>query len=109
MHENVLLTGRLQGMEKQAACELMAKRSREAGRLVYRDPVIIHVAAELPEGEYTLHFEDVSMLALHKGVLWTVLPPAPGEEQGGPGGPSHHRWNPVALTRRILRDRRKNK
>lgn len=104
MHENVLLTGRLQGMEHQAACELMAKRSREAGKFVYRDPVIIHVPVDLPEGQYSLHFEDVSVPVLHKGVLWTVLTPPPGE---GAGSPSKHGWGPVAMAKRMLHDRRK--
>jgi len=109
MHENVLLTGRLQGMDHQAACELMAKRSRGAGKFVYGDPVIIHVPVDLPEGEYTLHFEDVSIPVLHKGVLWIVLSPAPGDEAGRPGSPSKRGWGPVALARRMLSDRRKKK
>ena len=110
MHVNVLLTGRLQGMEQQTPCELMAKRSPSDGleKFVYRDPVIIHVPADLPDGEYILHFEGVSVPMLHKGVLWTATaPPVSDEEAAALSSSSKRGWGPVAMARRMLRDRRK--
>jgi hypothetical protein len=109
MHVNVLLTGRLQGMGQQAACELMARRSPSPGpeKFAYRDPVIIHVPADLPEGEYALHFEGMSAPVLHKGVLWTMMAPPLSEEAAAHAAPSKHGWGPVALARRMISDRRK--
>ena len=92
MHLNVLLTGRLKGMGREAGCELMAKRSpsRMAEQFTYSKPVVIQAPADLPEGSYTLHFENYSMPVMHKGVLWLVKAAAPSGLPGiGTGaGPS---------------------
>ncbi|HWE85589.1 MAG TPA: hypothetical protein VG267_11640 [Terracidiphilus sp.] len=110
MHVNVLLTGRLEGLGQQTPCELMARRNASSGpeKFVYHDPVIIHVPSDLPEGEYSLHFEGVSVPVLHRGVLWTMMaPPISEEEAAAQAAPSKHGWGPVALARRMLHDRRK--
>lgn len=111
MHVNVLLTGRLQGMGHQAECEVMARRSPSHGpeRFVYSDPEIIHVAGDLPEGEYTLHLENISAPVLHKGVLWTVVGLPPGDAANERESQPKRGRGPIALARRILRDRRKRK
>jgi len=111
MHLNVLLTGRLSGMGHEAACEVMAKRapSHSPAEFAYSEPVIIHAPADLPEGVYTLHFENISMPVLHKGVLWLVnAHPAADAELGKPtaGPPRKAGRGPVMLARRLIRDRR---
>jgi len=111
MHLNVLLTGRLSGMGHEAACEVMAKRTPSHSPTVfaYSEPVVIHAPADLPEGVYTLHFENVSMPVLHKGVLWLVnAHPAADAELGKStaGPPRKAGRRPVMLARRLIRDRR---
>jgi hypothetical protein len=113
MHMNVRLTGRLAGMGQEAACELMVKRrpSRGAGEFVYGEPVVIQAPANLPEGAYTLHFENISTPVLHKGVLWLVnAPPSRNAESGKPAAGALHTAGrgPVNLARRLIRDRRKS-
>lgn len=113
MHVNVLLAGRLVGMGQQAECEVMARRlsANGSGEILYSDPVVIHAPNELPEGEYTLLFENVSTPVLHKGVLWMSSAPPPMIEtesnvSGGAAPPRPGR-SAVGLARRMIRDRRK--
>ncbi len=112
MHLNVLLTGRLKGMGREAGCELMAKRSpsRMAEQFTYSEPVVIQAPADLPEGSYTLHFENYSMPVMHKGVLWLVNTPPPADaEAGKPAvGASMRGEGRVGRARRLIRDRRGN-
>jgi hypothetical protein len=113
MHLNVLLTGRLKGMGREAACELMAKRdsARGAGRFIYSEPMVIQAPADLPEGAYTLHFDNVSTPVLHKGVLWLVnAPPSRDAEAAKPAAGGLHKpgSGPVNQARRLIRDRRKS-
>jgi len=63
--------------------------------------VVIHAAADLPEGAYTLHFENISTPVLHKGVLWLVAGPPPAEAEAGKAAAG-----PVTPARRLIRDRR---
>ena len=114
MHLKVLLKGRLEGMGRQSICEVMAKKStsRVGGEFEYSEPVIIHATAGLPEGAYTLYFENVSMPVLHKGVLWVVQGQPPAEvELAAPAAslPSKPGKGAATLARRLLRDRRKKK
>lgn len=114
MHLNVLLPGRLKGMGREAECELMAKRSssRGAEAFTYSEPVVIQAPTDLPEGSYTLHFENFSTPVLHTGVLWLVsTPPAADAEAGKPAvvAPPKPGDGRVGLARRLTRDRRENR
>lgn len=111
----VLLTGRLATRGGQSECELMARRTPAAdpGRYRYTDPVIISAPGHLPEGEYTLHFENISVPVLHKRGTWTVsaLPPEPmalAEKPNGNANPAI-RPGPIATARRLIRERRRKK
>lgn len=112
MHVNVLLNGRLEGKGEQAECEVMVKRDRTAAvrSAVYTDPVVIHVAKDLPEGEYVLHCENLSVPVVHKGVLWIVSAPPPAQADApAPDGGVKPERGPVGMARRLIRDRRKGK
>jgi len=103
----------LRELGHEAECELMAKRhaSHDPGKFIYSEPVVIHAAADLPEGAYTLHFENISTPVQHKGVLWLVAGPPPAAAEAGKadaGAPTRPGKGAVNLARRLIRDRRKH-
>lgn len=71
---SVLLAGMLTGMGHTAPCEIIAKKNPVGadGRVVYSDVVILHASADLPNGHYTLTFDQTSLPVTRVGVLWTV-------------------------------------
>lgn len=113
MHVQVLLVGRLVRLGQQAECEVIARRTSrsETGETIYTDPVIIQAPKDLPEGEYTLFFENVSTPVLHKGVLWMLSGPPPAKDTDtdptSPIAPQRRAKGLVNRARRMIRDRRK--
>lgn len=112
MHLNVLLNGRLVGLGHQAECKVMARKTvrPETSEVLYGDPVIIDAPNELPEGEYSLFFENVSTSVLHKGILWMPAATVGDKEtnRAVPASPSKTGLGALGMARRMLRDRRKH-
>lgn len=80
----VLLHGSVQGMGRQAKCEVLARRivTSGAGEAVtgrsyaYIDCSVIGAPYELPDGEYVAGFEDYTLKVTHLRGVWLSCGPA---------------------------------
>jgi hypothetical protein len=73
----VLLPGHLQGMGREAACEVLARKAADFSSAKsafpepdYKDCSVIGAPADLPDGEYRVTFEGHFFLANRQRGLW---------------------------------------
>ena len=67
----VLIHGMLRGMGRQSECEMLAMKETLPGRRpVYSRCSVIEAPAELPDGEYTVSFDDGTVKVKRQGGLW---------------------------------------
>lgn len=62
----VLLSGRVKGTDREAACEVLARRLFRS----YTDCSVITAPADLPDGEYTVYVEEHSFAATKHDGRW---------------------------------------
>jgi hypothetical protein len=88
----VLLRGTLKGADREAECELLARKQTIPGvdqfgmrRYQYSQCSVLHAPFDLPDGEYTVTTEDGHViLTTRLHGLWLVGPahcPGPGGAQ----------------------------
>jgi len=94
MRSVVLIHGSLTGMGHQAPCEMLAMKESTPGtsQLVFSHCSVIDAPLELPDGDYTVSFNEYVVSAKKEGGLWMPTEKAmpassdqpPSEEQRNP-------------------------
>jgi hypothetical protein len=73
----VLRHGYVKGMSRKVACEVLARKipldpklKTRSHEYTYSDCCVIDAPADLPEGEYLVHFDEHVIAATKKGTYW---------------------------------------
>ena len=66
----VLVHASLHGMQRQAECDVMARRCVVETGFKYTGGFILHAPPDLPEGEYIVEFEGHKMRATKRLSHW---------------------------------------
>ncbi|HEY6446360.1 MAG TPA: hypothetical protein VIY53_07875 [Acidobacteriaceae bacterium] len=68
----VLVHGRVHGMGREAACEMVALKETdpETHRAAYSRCSVISTAIDLPDGDYTVTFREGRAAVRREGGLW---------------------------------------
>jgi hypothetical protein len=76
MRSVVLVRGILRGMGRESRCEMLAIKDKhpETSECSYSRCSVIEALADLPDGEYTVSFENRTATVVRQGGLWLVGP-----------------------------------
>ena len=70
MSSVVLVPGVLRGMEREAKCEVLARKTSNDEGLLYSEGFVLNAPSGLPDGEYVAIFDRHAFRATRERGIW---------------------------------------
>ena len=70
----IILQGMLYGKRREAPCEILAWKGAPGSNLAYSQMRVAEAPNDLPDGEYTLRVDGITITTRKKDGSWMMVP-----------------------------------